>query len=233
MRDVAAGLLLDFLDDGGAVGVVAEPHDGDENQVLKLTQCVTSHPIAPFADLLNFADFRIVLNFDEFSKRARRCTELTGETPEQWTISWTTFQDVYEKAQPLLGGWAATLTDVPTAEAEFWPTFATYGVGYNLLVLQKLTRGTYRTVRRKLGRAWTDDYSRLLDQGRLYAIDMSIFEAVRPNKVDGFERFTPASITLLEQDPDTKALKPVLIRIAGAKGAGAQNYTAATATASA
>ena len=74
---------------------------------------------------------------------------------------------------------------------------------------------------------------RLLDQGRLYAIDMSIFEAVRPNMVDGFERFTPASITLLEQDATTKALKPILIRVAGAKGAGAQNYTAATATASA
>jgi len=160
-------------------------------------------------------------------------TALALETPEQWTISWTTFQDVYEKAQPLLGRWAATMTDVPTAEAEFWPTFATYGVGYNLLVLQKLTRDNYRKVKRKLGRAWTDDYSSLLDQGRLYAVDMSIFETLRPNKVDGFERFTPASITLLEQDAVTKALKPILIRIAGARGAGAQNYTAATASTSA
>ena len=160
-------------------------------------------------------------------------TALAIETPEQWAISWTTFQDVYEEAQPFLGRWAATMTDVPTAEAEFWPTFARYGVGYNLLVLQKMTRDNYRTVKRKLGKAWIDEYSRLLGQGRLYAIDMSIFEAVRPNKVDGFERFTPASVTLLEQDAVTKALKPILIRIAGAQGAGAQNYTAATATASA
>lgn len=160
--------------------------------------------------------------------------DLTGlalETPEQWAISWTTFQDVYEKAQPLLARWAATMTDVTTAEEEFWPTFAKYGVGYNLLVLQKLTRNNFRKVRRKLRKAWTDDYLRLLDQGRLYVIDMSIFEAVKPNTVDGFERFTPASITLLEQDAATKALKPILIRIAGVKGAGAQNYTAATASA--
>ncbi len=160
-------------------------------------------------------------------------TALALQTPEQWTISWTTFQDVYEKAQPLLSRWAATMTDVPIAEAEFWPTFAKYGVGYNLLVLQKLTRGNSRKVKRKLGTAWTADHSALLDRGRLYAIDMSIFEAVRANKVDGFERFTPASITLLEQDADSKALTPILIRIAGAKGAGAQHYTAATASRSA
>jgi len=65
-------------------------------------------------------------------------TALAIETPEQWAISWTTFQDVYEEAQPFLGRWAATMTDVPTAEAEFWPTFARYGVGYNLLVLQRI-----------------------------------------------------------------------------------------------
>ena len=111
-------------------------------------------------------------------------TGLALETPEQWTISWTTFQGVYEKAQPRLARWAATMTNVTTAEEEFWPTIAKYGVAFNLLVLQKLTRDNYRKIRRKLRKAWTDDYLRLLDQGRLYAIDMSIFEAVRPNMVD-------------------------------------------------
>ena len=180
--------------------------------------------------------YKEFLDRDGSSNLTHDNANLTGlalETPEQWTISWTNFQDVFEKAQPLLPRWAATMTDVAAAEEEFWPTIAKYGVGYNLLVLKKLTRENYRKIRRKLRKAWTDEYVSLLDQGRLYTIDMSIFEAVKPNTVDGFERFTPASITLLEQDVVTKALKPILIRITGAKGAGSQNYTATTATGSA
>ena len=126
----------------------------------------------------------------------------------------------------MLAKWAATLTDVATAEEEFWPTMAKHGVAYNLLVLQKLTRDNYLKIKRKLGNAWTSEHLSILDEGRLYVIDMSLFETVRPNMVDGFERFTPASITLLEQDAATKAIKPVLIRVAGSGGAGAQNYSA-------
>ncbi len=180
--------------------------------------------------------YRDLLDQDGSSDSTHDDADLTGlslEAPEQWTISWTNFQNVYERAQPFLSRWAATMTDVAVAEEEFWPTIAKYGVAYNLLVLRKLTRDNYRELMPKLGRAWTDDCSRLLDDGRLYAIDMSIFEALRPNIVDGFERFTPASITLLEQDPVSKSLRPILILISGEKGAGAQFYSAAKATPSA
>ncbi len=160
-------------------------------------------------------------------------TRLPLETPEQWTISWTNFQNMYEQSLPMLPRWAATMTDATVAEEEFWPTIARYGVAYNLLVLKKLTQDNCGKIRQSLGRAWTDVYTGLLDEGRLYAIDMSIFESLRPNIVDGFERFTPASITLLEQNSEDKALKPICIRISGENGAGAQTYTPNSATASA
>ena len=171
-------------------------------------------------------------SFDDSHDDAR-LTALALETPEQWAISWTSYQNVYGDAQPRLTEWAATMTDVDAAEKQFWPTFARYGVGYNLLILQKLTRSNRSRVRRQLGRAWTDEVQALLDAGRLYAIDMSLFEEDKPNRVDGLERFTPATITLLEQDAATQALTPILVRVAGNKGVGAQVYTRTTATASA
>ncbi|MEK6237625.1 MAG: hypothetical protein N2C14_23200, partial [Planctomycetales bacterium] len=160
-------------------------------------------------------------------------TALPLESPDQFSISWTNFENVYKNAQPLLAKWAATMTDPATAEEEFWPTIAKHGVGYNLLVLQKLTRENYLDVKRKLGAGWTAEHLSLLDDGLLYAIDMTIFETVRRNKVDGCDRFTPATITLLEQDADAKTLKPILIRVAGERGSSALNFTAKTASPSA
>jgi hypothetical protein len=152
------------------------------------------------------------------------------ESSDQWTISWTNFQQIYERSLPLLERWSATMTDATVAEEEFWPTIARYGVAYNLLVLQKLSPDNHMEIRQRFGSAWTDDHASLLSAGRLYAIDMSLFESLRPNTVDGFTRFTPASVTLLEYQPASKSLKPILIRVSGEDGAGAQIYSRATAT---
>jgi len=155
------------------------------------------------------------------------------ESPDQWTISWTNFQDIYDRSLPLLPRWAATLTDVTIAEEEFWPTMARYSVALNLLVLRKLTPTDLQEYRQKLGSALTSRYVELASSGLLYAIDMSIFETVSPNVVDTVERFTPATITLLQQDPDTKALRPILIRVSGSYDTGAQIFAPDTATDSA
>lgn len=160
-------------------------------------------------------------------------TVLALEAPDQWTISWTNFQQIHERSLPLLPRWAATMTDVAVAEEEFWPTMARYGAAVNLLVLQKLALNNLLEIKRKLGSAWTSEHNALVVKGLLYAIDMSIFETVPPNTVDTVERFTPATITLLQQDPATKLLKPILIRVAGQDGAGAQIFTPDTATDSA
>lgn len=180
--------------------------------------------------------FQDVVNQDAPTSAAPDESGLTAlplVLPEQWTISWTNFQQIYEKALPLLPRWAATLTEVTIAEEEFWPTIARYGVAYNLLVLKKLTLKNHLPIREKLGDAWTDRHSELLSEGRLFAIDMTIFEVLRLNIVDGFTRFTPASITLLEHDSATRLFKPILIRVAGEDGTGATCYSRATATPSA
>ena len=60
------------------------------------------------------------------------------------------------------------------------------------------------------GELWTEhQLDAVQSEGRLYAIDLDLFGYLRPQVVDGVERFTPATITLLEQDAATKQLKPM------------------------
>ncbi len=46
------------------------------------------------------------------------------ESPEQFSISWTTFPDVYQSALPKLREWASSLSDADAATEQFWPTIA-------------------------------------------------------------------------------------------------------------
>ncbi|HUD89710.1 MAG TPA: hypothetical protein VMR17_24900, partial [Xanthobacteraceae bacterium] len=55
-------------------------------------------------------------------------TPLSLESPEQFALTWTTFQGLYQNALPLLDKWSATLTDQIVAEQLFWPTIANYGL---------------------------------------------------------------------------------------------------------
>ena len=52
-------------------------------------------------------------------------------------------------------------------------------------------------------------------RGLLYVIDFRIYETLQPQKVAGIPRFTPSTVTVLVQDPATKALTPELVRVAG------------------
>lgn len=55
-------------------------------------------------------------------------TQLSLDDPKQFALSWTTFQDIAQNAQPLLPEWSATLTDPAVAAKCFWPTIASYGL---------------------------------------------------------------------------------------------------------
>jgi hypothetical protein len=77
---------------------------------------------------------------------------------------------------------------------------------------------------------WTSALDTAAAAGALYVIDLSPFESLEPQVVRGAVRFTPATVTLLTQDPATKALTPVAVRVSGASGAGAQVYSRANAT---
>ena len=155
---------------------------------------------------------------------------LSLEHPKQFSISWTTFPDVYESGLPFLRAWASSLTDADTATRQFWPMIARHGFGYNLIIPERVRPARARALRRKFGAAWTREVRASLAAGNLYVIDMSRFEALQPQSVNGAPRFTPSTVTLLIRHPRTKSLTPVAILVSGYKGRGRRVYRRATAT---
>jgi len=142
-------------------------------------------------------------------------TALSLDKPEDFSISWTNYENVYQDAQPVLGKFAATLTSLDAADAEFWPMIANCGTAYNLIILEAVTNSRRDSLRPIFGELWTEhQLDTVQSEGRLYVIDLSLFGYLQPQVVDGVERFTPATITLLEQDAATKQLKPIAVRVA-------------------
>ena len=159
-------------------------------------------------------------------------TKLFLDTPDQWSISWTNFMGVYDNAQPQLPVWARTVTVSPegaqAATEAFWPNIADYCLAYNLLILAKVDANRVVGLRAAFGSHFVA-FEGAFAEGRLYAIDMSLFQQVSANKVDGFERFTPATITLLEMSSN-KDLLPVAVRVSGQNDRDHQIYVHGQAT---
>jgi Lipoxygenase len=154
-------------------------------------------------------------------------TDLPIESPDQWTISWTTFPEVYQNAvkKGLDREYASTLTDADAATSQFWPTIATHGLAYNLLILEKVGESRISELKSLFSSVWSDSTQSAYQNQRLYLIDMRIFETIKPQKVNGFTRFTPGSVILLEQDEKTKSLTPVAIRISNDGGTNSKLYS--------
>jgi hypothetical protein len=57
------------------------------------------------------------------------------------------------------------------------------------------------------------------EAGTLYVIDLRIYEDLEPQVVAGVTRFTPSSVVVMVQNPETKAMTPELIRVAGGDNA--------------
>lgn len=153
-------------------------------------------------------------------------TGLSIEKPEQFSLSWTNFPPVYRDAAPLLDEFAGSLdTDDPDrASRLFWPTLASYGLPYNLVVAGKVSDADAERLRGVFGRSWSDEMESLHEAGALFVIDLTIFESLAVREADGAPRFTPSTITLLRQDSATKALEPIAVRVAGEDGAGARFF---------
>src|SRR6187200_2057333 len=144
-------------------------------------------------------------------------TGLALDDPQQWSLSWTSFPDVYSVGVPRLDNWAATVDVMQPERATeaFFPTIAREGLAYNLLLLKKVPVPDVGTWRELLGDAWTAALDAAADAGLLYVIDLRIYETLQPQQVGGLPRFTPSTVVVLTQDPATKALTPELIRVAG------------------
>jgi hypothetical protein len=144
-------------------------------------------------------------------------TTLSLDDPKQWSIGWTTFPDVGTLGLPHLNEWAATVdvTQPDKATEAFFPTIARYGRSYNLILPKKAQSPDVGTWRDLFGSAWTLALDAAAKADLLYVIDLRIYETLQLQKVAGFPRFTPSTITVLVQDAATKALTPELIRVAG------------------
>ena len=190
-------------------------------QILQTQDIDTLLEPANIKDLLQRSD-RSQLNLSDDP-----ITELSLTDAKQFALSWTTFYNIYAKASAnLLTPWAATLTDVHTATQEFWPTISKYGLAYNLLILQKVNHQQLNMMKQSLDSSISDHYNldKLSGEGNLYVIDMTIFNSLEVNQVEGFPRFTPGSFTLLEQDSTTRELTPFTVIVSGQSGSNSRTY---------
>jgi hypothetical protein len=149
--------------------------------------------------------------------QAHDLTTLSLDDPKQWSLGWTTLPDVYSLGLPHLDEWAATVdVDQPDKATEaFFPTIARYGRSYNLILPKKVHSADVSPWRELFGSAWTPALDAAAEAGLLYVIDLRIYETLQAQTVAGAPRFTPSTVTVLVQDPATKALTPELIRVAG------------------
>jgi len=156
-------------------------------------------------------------------------TLLTLTGPEQFAMSLTSFNGVYENAEALLPEMVRTITDANAANRAFWPTIAEHGFAYNLLILQKVDADKAADYKNTLGNAWTADMDTLLNAGRLYAIDLRMYAPLAVNTVKGAPRYTPATLTLLAQNAD-KTMLPLAVHIIGVEGQKNTTYVYGTCT---
>ncbi|HEU4657535.1 MAG TPA: hypothetical protein VFR97_08425, partial [Capillimicrobium sp.] len=140
------------------------------------------------------------------------------DDPAQFSIGWTTLPDAYRDGAPHLDAWAASLSDADAATAQFWPTIAEHGTGYNLILPERVTPARARQLRRAFRPVWGPGLEASAAAGGLYVVDLSIFESLEPQTVHGAPRFTPATVTLLTRHRPTGRLTPAAIMVSGHRG---------------
>jgi len=147
------------------------------------------------------------------SELAPGATGLALDKAEEFALPWTTYADVHEHSQDLAEPLARTLQDATAATKAFWPTIASFGLPYYLLVLEKVDDAQATRFATEFGNVWrTEKLGAAHQAGLLYAIDTSILAQLEPFTArDGTVRFTPGTITLLTQNPQTKELSPAAI----------------------
>jgi hypothetical protein len=117
---------------------------------------------------------------------------------------------------------ANTLRDKDAATAQFWPNIAKFSLALNLIILENVSAARADRLSAELGNAWSDEMRALQTAGNLYVIDMTFFSRFPAGMVDGFPRFTPATLTFLK--PEAGSFVPFAIRVAGQNGDGLQHF---------
>jgi hypothetical protein len=73
------------------------------------------------------------------------------ETPDQFAIGWTTFQDLFRHGYPQVAKYVEAIIDPEAATLQFWPMIRSTALPYNLFVLRKLTAATVADYRTNFG----------------------------------------------------------------------------------
>jgi hypothetical protein len=161
-------------------------------------------------------------------------TLLSLDSPEQFSLAWTTYGNVYRNASAqLLPEWSASLNDAEEATRQFFPTIAKYGVAYNLLILQKVDENNYAQYKETYNAYWTPEMDDTYKAGCLYIIDLTIYTMLQAQQAEGFTRFTPATFTWLKQNPSDKTITPFAVLVSGYNNTNAVFYGKGIATPSA
>lgn len=127
---------------------------------------------------------------------------LSLDSPDQFSIGWTNYDGIRSIARAHKDAYAATLTDIDSANEAFWPTIAAQGYAYNLLLLRKVTDERFDYYATQFGQPTiTARYKKVQDEGRLFEIDLGWLETLAParNTPGGHPRFNPGTQTLLVQ----------------------------------
>jgi hypothetical protein len=148
------------------------------------------------------------------------------EDMRQFAMGWTNLGDIYRTAYPRLDEFVAAATDPVVASAQFWPSLSRTALPYNLLVLRRLETATAEPFRTHFGAAWTAAFETMLEEGRLYGIDMTVFAGLTPLAMaDGTTRFTPCTMILLEMGADHTVLPVAALVMDPADSSHAETYT--------
>ena len=165
-------------------------------------------------------------SFSKEAKQGKTFTDLFLDKPEDFTISWTNYYDIYKNNKEKHGDeYASILTDPQEATKQFWPMIAENGLAYNLLFLQKVQGGHIGKVKEIFSEQWNTLLKPLQEKGLLYAIDLTIFNHWDASQVDGFARWTPGAFIVLKQDKDTKELQPICVQISNKNASASEIYT--------
>ena len=140
-------------------------------------------------------------------------TKHSLESPEQFSMAWTTLQDGFRHGYPHLPEYVKAVTSPADATRAFWPMIRSTALPFNLFVLQRLTPATVANYQTNFGNAWLPQYTNLLNAGKLYGIDMTIFQGLAPQLDNGTARFTPSTMVLLEMD-GAKNVSPLAVYVA-------------------
>ena len=159
-------------------------------------------------------------------------TQLSLDSPEQFAMAWTKFEGLDEIAKPYLPDFVASLTDADAATKQFWPTIGNHSFVHNFIVLEKIRDAQAESIKQRFGDAWgSEGMEASYKEGNLFALDLTVFDAIASTAKTASGRYTHATFTVLRRDPKTKALEPVAVWISGKNVDGRPRiYTRAKAT---